>query len=142
MSSETLIRTASPARLKPGVQLDHITAPEDTRHGDQGPAAVTGRALIVWDPKHPGRKLDAIDTDQITPSAYCVSESLDSLDAKWKEGAFKYLIPDFRERVHRGETFLIAGDRFAIVRQGGCRLAAPRQRNIRRTPAAMRPRMG
>src|SRR5204863_3492829 len=29
-------------------------------------------------------------------------------------GSFRYLIPDFRERVHRGETFLIAGDRFAI----------------------------
>src|SRR5262249_18411134 len=25
-----------------------------------------------------------------------------------------YLMPDFRARVHRGETFVIAGDRFAI----------------------------
>jgi len=60
------------------------------------------------------KKLDAIDTDQITPAADCVSESLDTLDERWKAGAFRYLMPDFRERVHRGETFVIAGDRFAI----------------------------
>ncbi len=78
--------------------------------------AIIGRALIVWDPKIPGRKkkLDAIDTDQITPAADCVSESLDTLDERWKAGAFRYVIPDFRARVHRGETFLVAGDRFAI----------------------------
>ena len=79
---------------------------------------VRGRALIFWDPKVPGgryrRKLDAIDTDQITPAADCVSESLDTLDERWKAGSFRYLMPDFRERVHRGETFLVAGDRFAI----------------------------
>ena len=60
------------------------------------------------------RKLDAIDTDQITPAADCVSESLDTLDERWKAGSFRYLMPDFRARVHRGETFVIAGDRFAI----------------------------
>jgi 3-isopropylmalate/(R)-2-methylmalate dehydratase large subunit len=60
------------------------------------------------------KKLDAIDTDQITPAADCVSESLETLDERWKAGAFRYLLPDFRQRVHRGETFLIAGDRFAI----------------------------
>ena len=78
--------------------------------------AVRGRALIFWDLKIPGKKkkLDAIDTDQITPAADCVSESLETLDQRWKAGSFRYLMPDFRERVHRGETFLIAGDRFAI----------------------------
>ena len=79
---------------------------------------IRGRALIFWDPKVPGgryrRKLDAIDTDQITPSADCVSESLETLDERWKAGSFRYLMPDFRARVHRGETFVIAGDRFAI----------------------------
>jgi 3-isopropylmalate/(R)-2-methylmalate dehydratase large subunit len=79
---------------------------------------IRGRALIFWDPTQPGaryrRKLDAIDTDQITPAADCVSESLETLDERWKAGAFRYLMPDFRARVHRGETFLIAGDRFAI----------------------------
>ena len=79
---------------------------------------IQGRALIFWDPKVPGkhyrRKLDAIDTDQITPAADCVSESLDTLAERWKAGSFRYLMPDFRERVHRGETFVIAGDRFAI----------------------------
>jgi 3-isopropylmalate/(R)-2-methylmalate dehydratase large subunit len=81
-------------------------------------ATIRGKALIFWDPKLPGtkfgRKLDAIDTDQITPAADCVSESLDRLDERWKAGTFRYLMPDFRERVHRGETFVIAGDRFAI----------------------------
>ncbi len=77
---------------------------------------VRGKALIFWDLKVPGKrkKLDAIDTDQITPASDCVSESLDALDARWKAGAFRYLMPDFRARVHRGETFLVAGDRFAI----------------------------
>src|SRR5207344_2865947 len=80
---------------------------------------ITGRALIFWDPMSlPGtkfaKKRDAIDTDQITPAADCVSESLETLDEKWKAGSFRYLMPDFRERVHRGENFLVAGDRFAI----------------------------
>src|SRR5205823_5521891 len=77
---------------------------------------IRGTALIFWDLKVPGKKkkLDAIDTDQITPAADCVSESLETLDQRWKAGSFRYLMPDFRQRVHRGETFLIAGDRFAI----------------------------
>src|SRR6186997_2877012 len=79
---------------------------------------VRGRALIFWDPKlagtRYGRKLDAIDTDQITPAADCVSESLETLDERWKAGSFRYLMPDFRARVHAGQTFVIAGDRFAI----------------------------
>jgi 3-isopropylmalate/(R)-2-methylmalate dehydratase large subunit len=79
---------------------------------------VVGRALIFWDPSLAGtryrRKLDAIDTDQITPARDCVSESLERLDERWKAGAFRYLMPDFRARVHRGETFVIAGDRFGI----------------------------
>jgi len=75
---------------------------------------IRGRALIFWDPKIPGKKLDAIDTDQITPADDCVSESLDRLDERWKVGAFRYLMPNFRERVHGGETFVIAGERFGI----------------------------
>ncbi len=75
---------------------------------------VAGRALVFWDPSVPGKKLDAIDTDQITPAADCVSESLETLDERWKIGSFRYLMPDFRERVHGGQTFLVAGDRFAI----------------------------
>src|SRR6187401_2974528 len=82
------------------------------------PGLIRGKALIFWHPALPGtrygRKLDAIDTEQITPAADCVSESLDTLDERWKAGSFRYLMPDFRQRVHRGETFLIAGDRFAI----------------------------
>jgi 3-isopropylmalate/(R)-2-methylmalate dehydratase large subunit len=79
---------------------------------------IRGKALIFWAPSlggtKYGRKLDAIDTDQITPAADCVSESLDTLDERWKAGAFRYLMPDFRARVHRGENFIVAGDRFAI----------------------------
>src|SRR5882724_2604662 len=102
-----------PARLKDGAPpaaVDRSTAAPAVA----APRVVRGRALIFWDPKRAGAKLDAIDTDQITPAADCVSESLDRLDERWKAGAFRYLMPDFRERVHRGETFLIAGDRFAI----------------------------
>ena len=102
-----------PARLKPGVtdaDLEKGTSSESRAQGK----TIRGRALIFWDPKRPGEKLDAIDTDQITPARDCVSESLDALDKNWKEGAFRFLMPDFRARVHRGETFVIAGDRFAI----------------------------
>ena len=107
------------ARLKPGVDPDSLAevASEGPVQGSGG--LITGKALIFWDPMSlPGtrmaRKLDAIDTDQITPATDCVSESLDTLDERWKAGSFRYLMPDFRTRVHRGETFLIAGDRFAI----------------------------
>jgi 3-isopropylmalate/(R)-2-methylmalate dehydratase large subunit len=107
------MQTIQRARLKPGVKT--IPAPAD--EAVRGTAAtVRGKALIFWDLKIPGKKkkLDAIDTDQITPASDCVSESLDTLDERWKAGSFRYLMPDFRARVHRGETFLIAGDRFAI----------------------------
>ncbi len=104
-----------PARWKPGFSLDRIESPHDATPGaSDADRVVRGRALIFWDPKRPGQKLDAIDTDQITPAKDCVSESLDALDKNWKEGAFRFLMPDFRARVHRGETFLVAGDRFAI----------------------------
>jgi len=94
----------------------HVAEPGSGEHPGTAIAAqvIRGKALIFWDPKVPGKKLDAIDTDQITPADDCVSESLDTLDARWKAGSFRYLMPNFRERVHRGETFIIAGDRFAI----------------------------
>ncbi len=75
---------------------------------------MTGEALVLWDPDRPGQKRDAVDTDQITPSAWCVSESLDRLDERWKAGTFRYLMPDFAERVRAGQNFVVAGDRFGI----------------------------
>lgn len=110
------MHTLQPARLKPGVSLDALggATAADTAAGTAGPRTLRGKALIFWDPKVPGKKLDAIDTDQITPAADCVSESLETLDEKWKAGSFRYLMPDFRARVHAGQTFVIAGDRFAI----------------------------
>src|SRR5687767_616925 len=99
---------ASPSQAGPGFQRD----------SERAAGLICGKALIFWDPKLPGtkygKKLDAIDTDQITPAADCVSESLDTLDERWKAGSFRRLMPDFRARVHAGETFLLAGDRFAI----------------------------
>src|SRR5438105_10236899 len=104
------------ARFKPGKTAADL--PPATASAEPGRAAssrlIRGRALIFWDEQRPGRKRDAIDTDQITPASDCVSESLETLDERWKAGAFRHLMPDFRERVHRGETFLIAGERFAI----------------------------
>ena len=103
-----------PPRFKPGMTAEAL-APASTQAAAADPGRrVTGKALIFWDPARPGKKRDAIDTDQITPSADCVSESLETLDARWKAGSFRHLMPDFRERVRRGETFLVAGDRFAI----------------------------
>jgi 3-isopropylmalate/(R)-2-methylmalate dehydratase large subunit len=108
-----------PAHLKPGVTLDAIPDRSGELSGGARPDIIEGRALILWDPMSlPGtkfaKKRDAIDTDQITPAADCVSESLATLDERWKAGSFRHLMPDFRARVHRGETFVIAGDRFAI----------------------------
>ncbi|MGE5813831.1 MAG: hypothetical protein ACM36C_05035, partial [Acidobacteriota bacterium] len=109
------MHTIEPARLKHGRSIEGlVVASAQGAVTSGGTQALRGRALIFWDPKNPGRKLDAIDTDQITPAADCVSESLDTLDERWKAGSFRYLMPDFRQRVHRGETFLVAGDRFAI----------------------------
>src|SRR5687767_12634434 len=112
------MHTSSPARLKPGITLDDLPGTPTAGITPEAASVVRGRALIFWDPRLAGtkygRKLDAIDTDQITPAADCVSETLDTLDERWKAGAFRYLMPDFRARVHRGETFVIAGDRFAI----------------------------
>src|SRR3990172_8760184 len=102
------------ARLKDGIDPGTLSAGASGGASRDLPRIVEGSALILWDPKRPGEKLDAIDTDQIPPAADCVSESLEALDDKWKEGAFRYLMPDFRKRVHSGETFVIAGDRFAI----------------------------
>ena len=115
------MHSLQPARLKPGVTLDSLPGPRPTdiaAAGTAGPQASTalvkGKALVFWDPKVPGKKLDAIDTDQITPAADCVSESLETLDERWKAGSFRYLMPDFRARVHAGHNFIVAGDRFAI----------------------------
>src|SRR5919202_540578 len=110
------MQRVEPARLKPGVSIESLASAATTDGGSRSHGLVRGKALIFWDLKVPGKrkKLDAIDTDQITPAADCVSESLETLDERWKAGAFRYLMPDFRQRVHRGETFLIAGDRFAI----------------------------
>lgn len=102
-----------PARLKPGVSADDLERPESAS-SDGGGRILEGEALVFWDPQRPGHKLDAIDTDQITPAADCVSESLEALDERWKAGAFRHLMPDFRARVHAGATFIVAGDRFAI----------------------------
>jgi 3-isopropylmalate/(R)-2-methylmalate dehydratase large subunit len=117
----------APPRFKPGVTPESLAASAPSaaagtpgpgvapeRAGGASDHVVAGRALIFWDPARPGRKRDAIDTDQITPAPDCVSESLETLDERWKAGSFRHLMPDFRERVRRGETFLIAGDRFAI----------------------------
>src|SRR6184192_3122406 len=68
------------ARLIPGARVGDPVAAERL----PGPAdgkLIRGKALIFWDPKVPGKKLDAIDTDQITPADDCVSESLDTLRA-------------------------------------------------------------
>lgn len=104
--------TVAACRLMPGARLEEAEALAHA--APESGAPIRGRALIFWDPARPGHKLDHIDTDQITPSHDCVSESLELLDERWKAGAFRHLMPDFRQRVHAGETFVIAGDRFGI----------------------------
>ena len=113
------MHTIEPAHLKRGRTVESLPEPTAAASDVAADEPITGRALIFWDPMSlPGtkfaKKRDAIDTDQITPAADCVSESLETLDEKWKAGSFRHLMPDFRDRVHRGENFVIAGDRFAI----------------------------
>src|SRR6186997_1471933 len=106
------------ATLRPGATLASIGETHSPELDRGQKRLIRGKSLIFWDPTFAGtkygKKRDAIDTDQITPAADCVSETLETLDERWKAGAFRYLMPDFRARVHRGETFVIAGDRFAI----------------------------
>src|SRR5215510_8324100 len=99
------MHTIQPARLRPGAALASIPDHSRDAAAANDDRLIRGRALILWDDKNPSKKRDAIDTDQITPAADCVSESLDTLDERWKAGSFRYLMPDFRARVHRGETF-------------------------------------
>jgi 3-isopropylmalate/(R)-2-methylmalate dehydratase large subunit len=106
------------ATLRPDATVEAAAERQPERPAVEQKRLIQGKALIFWAPSLPGtkygKKRDAIDTDQITPAADCVSETLETLDERWKAGAFRYLMPDFRARVHRGETFVIAGDRFAI----------------------------
>src|SRR6266545_522135 len=109
------MHTIQPARLRPGVSLGDVADHSRDAAASHDDRLIRGKALIFWDAKSATvKKRDAIDTDQITPAADCVSESLETLDERWKAGSFRYLMPDIRARVHRGETFVIGGDRFAI----------------------------
>ena len=121
------MHTIQPASFVPGVTPADLPAPDlldraadmtsttgDASAIQAASPLIRGTALILWDPKVPGKKRDAIDTDQITPAADCVSDSLEHLDERWKTGAFRHVMPDFRARVHAGQTFVIAGERFAI----------------------------
>lgn len=104
----------APVRRKPGVPLPPATDDRTASGAGFSTEPVRGEALVFWDPKRPGQKRNAIDTDQITPSEDCISESLEAIDARWKAGAFRRLMPDFAERVRAGQNFLVAGDRFGI----------------------------
>src|SRR3954466_2162995 len=102
------MHTIRPARFKKGAPAATLAGSgSETAKNRTGP--IRGKALIFWDPKMPGgryaRKLDAIDTDQITPAADCVSESLETLDERWKAGSFPYPMPAFPAGRHLAETF-------------------------------------
>src|SRR3979409_776651 len=94
------MHTIQPATLKPGVTIDSIARPASATPAEDATstAVIRGKALIIWDLKVLGKKqkLDAIDTDQITPAADCVSESLDTLDERWKAGSFGFLMAGCR----------------------------------------------
>src|SRR5687767_2050238 len=95
------MHTIKPASLKPGATVasapggtaesaqdaqdaaQHAVRTPDTPGTSEASRLIRGRALIIWDAKIPGKKRDAIDTDQITPAADCVSESLEQLDERW-----------------------------------------------------------
>src|SRR5689334_21132970 len=67
--------------------------------------AINRKARKTWEVVLTGnlRKLDAIDTDQITPATDCVSVTLETLVEGRKSGAFRTFLLHFHDRVHRGE---------------------------------------
>ena len=69
------MHTIQPARLKPGVTSIAEPRSSSSAADATSTAVIHGKALIFWDLKVLGKKkkLDAIDTDQITPAADCVS---------------------------------------------------------------------
>ena len=71
-------QTITPAELQPGVTIERIARAERADAPSAAGKLVRGKAAIFWDPKVPRKKLDAIDTDQLTPSSDCVSESLET----------------------------------------------------------------
>ena len=110
------MQTAAPAILKPGVTLDTLPGP---RAGD-----VAGPGSHHLDPRHgadllgsearpAGSSTRSTPTRSRRPPTACRRASRRSTSAG-RPASFRYLMPDFRARVHRGETFVIAGDRFAI----------------------------
>src|SRR5438045_7114243 len=101
---EDLVNTIQPPRRKPGTPPPASPATAAAPPGAADGHLVRGRALIFWDPKIPGKKLDAIDTDQITPADDCVSESLERLEKRWKLGAFRYLLTGYLKSVQRDEA--------------------------------------
>ena len=93
------MHTLQPARLKPGVtaaSLPAAVASSDAYAGAQ-PIARQGARLLGR--QSAGKKLDAIDTDQITPAADCVSESLSRrLTSAGRPVRSATLMPDPRAR--------------------------------------------
>ena len=77
----------TPAKLKPGITRETIEKglPGEQQATEDG-VQIRGKALVFWDPENPGKKLDAIDTDAITPAKDCVSESLDALSRSGRKG--------------------------------------------------------
>ena len=55
--------------VAPAPVAESGTATATAEHPAEPARLVRGKALVFWDPKVPGKKLDAIDTDQITPAA-------------------------------------------------------------------------
>ena len=76
-------------------------------------SVIIGKALIFWD-KEKKNKLDKIDTDQITPADDCVCDDLSNIDKYWKEGTFRYLMPDFKQKIAEGYNFIVVRDYFGI----------------------------
>ena len=66
------------ARTKDGFDATDLTLPLGGDGGAQfsDSRLIQGRALIFWEPERFGEKLDAINTDQVTPANECVSEGL------------------------------------------------------------------
>jgi len=68
------------ATLKPGATVEAVSEGHLAETTTTQKRLIRGKALIFWDPTFAstkyGKKRDAIDTDQITPAADCVSETL------------------------------------------------------------------
>src|SRR5260221_7207710 len=106
-----------PAKPLPGVDAAELMKRAPAPEAARAERTIRGKALIFWDRsgRRPGKKLDAIDTDQITPAKDCVSEGLETVAERWQAGSARYRTPGLRGPGPAGAASGVAAQTFAVA---------------------------